>query len=164
MLLGSICTRSCIAGFIACVLITAAVAFHSFRHPYNNWDEIGYVGSAISWSVASPQDVQTRTFAYLREALPDTVFRQDISDQNRYRSSVYRDATTFSLQYPFYKVKALYVVPIWLSWKFGFNPLRATSVISTIAAACLGLIVSAILVRRLGLIAVVAYSVILILG
>jgi hypothetical protein len=152
-----------IIGFTICMLLTAYVAFHSWIKPYNNWDEVGYVGSAISWSAKSSADAQMLTFAYLRQAIPDIAFRDNTSGL-AYRSAVYNDPSVFALQLPIYKVKIFYVALTWLGWKLGFNPVRVTAVISVLVTAILGGIVATILVRRIGLWAVIVYPVVLILG
>jgi hypothetical protein len=153
-----------IIGFGLCALMTGVMVYHSYRKPYNNWDEIGYVGSAISWSVKSPIEAQKLTFRFLREATSESSFSEN-TNISQYRKAVYHDPSVFALQLPFYKVKAGYVALVWLSWKLGVNPVRATSAISALAAGCLGLIVAAILVRALGGGAgVVVYPLVLVLG
>jgi hypothetical protein len=154
--------NSTILQFAVCLLITAVMVLHSYAKPFNNWDEIGYVGSAISWSARSPLEAQRLTFHSLRDATSDSDFRE--LTNGSYRSAVYHDASTFALQLPFYEIKPVYVALVWVSWKLGSNPARATSAISAAAAGCLGLIIASILVRDLGWVGVIVYPLILVLG
>jgi hypothetical protein len=155
--------RGRIGGLFVCAVITVVMVLRSYKNPHNNWDEVCYVGSALSWSLKPPAEAQKATYQALREATSARAFTDDTTGP--YRNAVYRDANSFALQLPFYQLKPAYVGLIWLSWKMGFNPVRATSVISAVTAGCLGLMVAAILTRSLGGFAgAMVYPVVLVLA
>lgn len=147
---------------LACVIITVLMVAACYRTRLNNWDELGYTGGAISWSVKSPAKAQKLTYAYAKQATTKEQF--DALIAGPYGKAVYHDPTTFALQHPIYDVKPLYVALVWVGWKLGFNPIRVTDVISAVAAGCLGLIVAWILIQEAGLAGFIAYPFVLFAG
>ncbi len=147
---------------LVCVVMTGAMVAACYKTNSNNWDELGYTGAAISWSVKSPAKAQKQTYEYAKQATTKKQF--DVLTGNAYFKAVYQDPTTFALQHPIYNVKPLFVALVWVGWKLGFNPVRVTKAVSAAAAGCLGLIIAWILIQEAGLAGFIAYPFVLFAG
>ena len=131
---------------LALTLLTAlAVLAIGLKHPYNNWDEIGYVAVALSTEGHHGASLNEATYSSLRNAVDTATFDQLI--QGDYRATVFHDPTSLQQQLPFYSIRVLYIQSLKVVHALGFDYPEATHVVSATFAALSVLLLGALCVR-----------------
>ena len=96
----------------------------SVLKPMHNWDMIGYIGAAKSFSESDMVALHASTYALVRQAVSDARYVELASPPHAQRYAAYRraissDPTAFAEQLPFYQVRPVYTGAIYLLDKLG---------------------------------------------
>lgn len=123
-------------------LLLGVLAVHALLRPAYNWDMLGYIGVAEAVETRDPAEVQRRTYAAAKAAVPPAAYRDlvgaagdgspDVGGRNRYRQVVAADPEAFRQQLPFYAVKPLYPALIYGLTKAGLNPVDASVLLAVL--------------------------------
>jgi hypothetical protein len=131
-------------------LVAAAVllsAFRAARAPAWNFDVLGYVSAALSWSGASAKAVHSEAYRTLEAGLPAEAF-EALTSASEYRQALHANPDYLATQVPFYANKPGYVAVLWVLSRAGLALPRATQVVSIGAYLGLAALIFAWVKRR----------------
>lgn len=120
-------------------------AYQGWKSPYYTWDVLPYVGSAYSLTVLSDSVVHKKTYSIAKATLPVGVYNEFTKSlwqgtenstdiMGSYHANMAQNPSDFAQQFPFYKVKPLYVGFLYLAILVNINPFYAAVMISIIAS------------------------------
>jgi len=89
-------------------------------NPYPIWDMLGYAASVYSLKGFTPEHIHTTVYTGLRENV-DIATYLALTESSSYRLTMSSDAQAFYQQIPFYKMRVLYVVMLFVSDSLGFD-------------------------------------------
>jgi hypothetical protein len=101
--------------------------------PAFNWDVIAYVASAKAFETADIQKIHSFTYEHVRKVLPPSQFKELVNANDDYCSTMEKDAAAFYEQLPFYRIRLLYVIIVFLLYKAGLDIVFATYFVSGIS-------------------------------
>jgi hypothetical protein len=122
-------TRILVPFYVAVVLL---VAIRAAMTPAWNFDVVGYVAAAVSWSESDPRKIHDRTYQELKHAAPPRAY-QDITASSSYRRALSERAEYLATQIPFYTNKPGYVLLLTVFAKLNLGLAKATYSISVAA-------------------------------
>ena len=111
-----------------------------YLKPECNWDMVPYAALALSVEDQNPTAVHTRTYDLIRKDISANKFAQLIDSTDRYRDAAFKDPDFLSAQYPFYRLKPLYIATVYIAWKAGVPVAHATVLPSVIAFLATGML------------------------
>jgi hypothetical protein len=112
--------------------------------PYYNWDLIAYMGVVNTQVEQTPEAAHAVTFAELRERLPPAHYNGLTGQNTRapgfpaFKSAISTNPDYFAQQLPFYSVKPLYPMLMYLLSRLGMDLVTASVFISKAAYLLLG--------------------------
>lgn len=116
--------------FIAAVL---AIIFIGLNYPRYNWDMIGYIASAKAFEESDPQIIKQFTYEQLKGHVAEHKYHAltgQTGQWKEFRSEVFESAEVLQEQLPFYQIRPVYNLLIYLAYKIGVNIAFATHLIS----------------------------------
>jgi hypothetical protein len=120
----------------------------SLLRPGLNWDVFGYVAAVRALETSDARDIHTFAYETVRASVPEAEFlAMAPPDGSGYKSTMRHNPAAFAEQLPHYRLRLLYVGPLFLLYKAGVNLVFATYLISGLAV-CAGLWVGFMIVRR----------------
>jgi hypothetical protein len=128
----------CAAGYIL---------FIGLLSPFNNWDLIGYIASALSNSGQTGIALHDATYAELQKAIPPDQFDL-LTGSSAYVRGVFQDPEALEQQLPFYRIRSLYILGLQLVSLVTHSLAQASHVISAVSATALALVTAAQLSSR----------------
>ena len=126
------------------LVFTTLVFLFSMFNSIPFWDMLGYAASVLSFSQSDTVSIHASVFADLRDNVSPVVY-QTLTNGSDYRSVMSADPEAFSQQIPYYKIRILYVLVLWMLTKIGFGIYGAIHVASAVFSC------SALLVIYFGL-------------
>lgn len=121
---------------LAYVWFFAAYAHHNLNYPTLNWDMLGYVGAVESHLYVDPNVIYSQAMEEVHKGITDEQFK-NISTYN----PLSNNAKAFNQQLPFYKVKPLYNMGIWVLNKYyGMTMVDATYTLSVAGFILFGIL------------------------
>jgi hypothetical protein len=136
--MGSRSTRS--IGLAAAALLFVLLSNLSMAaEPLYNWDLIPYMGVVYSHVEQTPEAAHAATFSELRRRVPPGQY-SDLTGGTggAFRSAIARNPDHFAQQLPFYSVKPLYPILMYLLSKLGMDLVTASIFLSQAAYLLLG--------------------------
>jgi hypothetical protein len=121
----------------AALVITAAA--YSVYHPSYNWDVLPYTASVYSLESNDTAAIHKNTFDALKNKVDAKTYIQ-LTTGSEYREAMATCAKCFMEQLPFYRIKALYVLMVYVLYKTGVNVVSATVLVSAISYILINLI------------------------
>jgi hypothetical protein len=121
------------SAWLAYVFCISLVAFYSLKKPEYNWDMLGYMATVISMENKNIDEIHRMTYESARENIPAAAYHRLIDSSNAYRKKMNENAADFYKQLPFYIVKPLYNVSVFLFYKAGVS-LPASTVLPSVIA------------------------------
>src|SRR5438067_12264910 len=112
------------------VLIAVLVFLIGVKHPYYNWDVVGYVAAAYYEDGLRGEVLRDRTYDTLRNEVDKTKFEHLI--EGPYRQTVFEDTRALEQQVPFYSVKIIYVELVRAAGRTGLSYAQGTFWISAL--------------------------------
>jgi len=88
--------------------------------PYPIWDMLGYAASVYSVKDLTAEQIHTTVYTGLRDNV-DLATYLALTESNSYRLTMSLDAQAFNQQIPFYKIRVLYIVMLFVADSFGFD-------------------------------------------
>ena len=129
-------SRRPVARFIAlCLLSALLLANLWWAKPHFNWDLIGYVGAAYSFTSRDAESIHGATFTDIAQNVPAETYAA-LTTGSPFRSAIAEDPKRFAQQLPFYSGKPVYPALMRLGAEFGYS-LTAVSAVIPQAAYCL---------------------------
>ncbi len=124
--------------FIYSIFILLAGAY-SFLRPEYNWDILPYIASAYSLETHDTAAIHDKAYSEIKNRVSEKKYAELTS------SSIYRDSMTscskcFAEQLPFYKIKVLYVLLIYILYKTGINIVSAAVLVPAVSYILLNFI------------------------
>ncbi len=119
------------------ILVILFISFTTFISIYSiikadyNWDIIGYIGSVYSLENSDTNSVHQKTYESIKNALTEDNFKR-LTTNNKYREDLTICAKCFYQTLPFYKIKPLYILLIYLFHKLNINIVLSPLLISAI--------------------------------
>lgn len=112
------------------ILVSSFVLFfHSINTVEQNWDMLGYAGSAVSIEESDVSLIHDYVYQEFKAYSTEEEFKHLTSEHN-YQKVMFQDEDAFNQQIPFYKIRILYVLLILGFTKLGFNIFIASHVLS----------------------------------
>ncbi len=108
--------------------------FYSINSPQQNWDMLGYAGSAVSIENSDTSYVHNYIYQELKLYATDKEF-EDLTTKSYYQKVMSQDDNAFNQQIPFYKIRIIYVLLILGLMKLGFNIFIASHILSATLVA-----------------------------
>jgi hypothetical protein len=102
----------------AAIVLMAGV--YSFCRPANNWDILPYVGAVYSMESGDTNIVHSKAFETVKNNVDSKTYGL-LTTGSAYREAMLSCAKCFYEQFPFYKIKALYLLTAYLIYKLGVN-------------------------------------------
>ena len=125
--------------------------------PVLNWDLLAYVGVVKSWSLHSAPAIQAAAYGDVHRFAVTHGFRQAwqalISPAIPYRHEVATDPVAFVKQLPFYRIRPLYLLLLWLLSQATASVSAAAVAVSAGSLLMSALVLSMFAGRRLGSVA-----------
>jgi hypothetical protein len=94
-----------------------------------NWDMLGYVGSAVSIEKSDVSYIHNYVYQEFKAYSTDEEFKH-LTSKHNYQKVMFQDEDAFNQQIPFYKIRILYVLLILGLTKLGFNIFLASHILS----------------------------------
>ena len=143
-----------VIGGIAAIGLTVSIALFM---PILNWDLLAYVGVVKSWGLHSAPAIQAAAYGDVHRfavthGLP-RAWDDLISPANPYRSRVATNPVAFMRQLPFYRIRPLYLLLLWLVSRFTATVSAAAVTVSAMSLLFSALVLSVFAGRRLGSVA-----------
>ncbi|MYC15318.1 MAG: hypothetical protein F4Y39_16475 [Gemmatimonadetes bacterium] len=113
------------------LLFSGLIFWHSVSNPQYNWDMIGYVASAFSYEIDDAGQLQRTVYTLLKQTVPEEAYK-DLT-HGRHRHARAYDPESLKQHLPFYQIRIVYVLTIYVSYKLGLNPFIASYLISAIS-------------------------------
>lgn len=135
-----------VAGLIGLAAVVTVQLVDAATSPRWNWDLVGYVACAFELTTPDVEAVQRETLLAIERELPAEV-ATELRAGDDYRVAVSTDVESFSQQLPFYRIRPLYTGLLAGAMALGIAPVRATLIVSLVAAT-LTVIVILITLRR----------------
>lgn len=126
----------------------------ALRHPWNNWDMIGYAGVVAAPTARDPVALHTAVFADLRAWATPRAWRS-LTDSDDFRRTVAADPVSLQELLPFYRNKPLYTGVVRAMVAAGMDVYAALHLLSALCGA-LGLWMIAVAYPRMPLAAMLA--------
>lgn len=120
----------------------AALAVLAVQRPLHNWDMIGYVAAARSYTTPEPERIRTEVYDLLARSVPAE--RYDVLTRGEVRHARATDPESLGQFLPLYRIRVAYVATVLGLWELGVNPFLATRLVSAVCAA-LAIVVLALL-------------------
>lgn len=121
--------------FVAPFLLYFCVALVSIGlsvyRPFHNWDMIMYIAAAKSFEEKDVVALHNFTYDQLKESVSKSEF--DALTKGDYRYTVFQDPQAFAEQLPFYQIRPVYILMVYLLYKMGLPIAFSTHFISGIA-------------------------------
>jgi len=125
-------------------IFLAVTLFVGWTSPSYNWDVFAYTGCALSLDNNSPTYIHEKAYSLGKEVLPagfyetQTVPMWTESEKftglmGDFNKSTATNAGSFFQQLPFYFVKPLFIILLFLGYKIGINPIHSMLLISSLA-------------------------------
>lgn len=108
------------------------LALHAINHPKYNWDMLGYVASAKTYSTDNHEYIHEYTYGGLSATLPERKVQHLVDGGIPYNQEMARNADAFNKQLPFYQIRVAYNSILASLISIGINPYFATHLIATI--------------------------------
>jgi hypothetical protein len=101
-------------GRLSIVVVSALpVLLLGARHPYNNWDMLGYVAAAYHADGLRGQQLLERTYADVRQHVDAASYAELLAGNDpEYRRVVASDPSALEEQLPFYSIRVAYVASL----------------------------------------------------
>lgn len=114
------------------IVASSLVLFlYSVNTPRQNWDMLGYAGSAVSMENSDAGYIHNYIYQDLKAYATDKEFKE-LTAKNNYRKAMYQDKDAFNQQIPFYKIRIIFAFLILGLAKLGFNVFIASHILSAI--------------------------------
>ena len=113
------------------LLFSGLILWYSVRDPQYNWDMIGYVASAFSYEIDDAGQLQRKVYTLLKQTVPEETYR-DLTRGHQRQTRAY-DPESLKQYLPFYQIRVVYVLVIYVSYKLGLNPFIVSYLISAIS-------------------------------
>ncbi|MEE9423824.1 MAG: hypothetical protein V3V18_02460 [Methylococcales bacterium] len=112
------------------IIVTSLVLFlHGVNTVEQNWDMLGYVGSAVSIEEADVSYMHNYVYQEFRAYSTDEEF-ENLTNTYNYRKVMFQDQDAFNQQIPFYKMRIIFVFLILGLSKLGFNMFMVSHMLS----------------------------------
>jgi hypothetical protein len=125
--------------WLAYIFCISLVAFYSIKKPEYNWDMLGYMALVLRMENKNIDEIHRMTYENARENIPAESYQRLTDSSNAYRKKMKEHATEFYQQLPFYIVKPLYIVSVYLFYKAGVSLPRSTVLPSVLSYFVIGI-------------------------
>ena len=125
----------------AVLLFTIFFNISSAGTDFFDWDIVPYIGVVFTVTEDSTEAAHAKTYAEIKKGVSPSKYKFLIGEgtvRTDYLADVARDPESFSQQLPFYSVKPLYPLLIYLLNRLGINVVTASLLISQIAYLLIG--------------------------
>jgi hypothetical protein len=127
------------------ILFIVLIMGMGWIHPWHTWDLLGYIGSSMSIENNDITTIHQRTYAVAAKYLPQKEFEEQTTAATDWIGAAYRidmakDAGHFAEQFPYFKVKPLYLFTLYGLMKAGIDPVHADVLISCLSCGLICLI------------------------
>jgi hypothetical protein len=143
----------CTGVIVACCLFAP---LSGLVWPQYNWDMLAYIGIVQSWHSADPALIHDAAYAdaghFAALWALQKPFAQLIDPASPYRHAMATDPHAFMAQFPFYRLRPLYLVLLELISHLTGSVAAATIVVSTVATLAVNTLVATFAMRRAGLV------------
>ncbi len=150
---GRLVRLACLGAIAACCLFAP---ISGLIWPQYNWDMLAYIGIVTSWHSADPAAIQQAAYADARHFADawalQKPFAQLVDPASPYRHAMATDPQAFLAQFPFYRLRPLYLLLLDLIAHVTGSIAAATLVVSTTATLALNALVAVFAIRRTGLV------------
>ncbi|HEY0434058.1 MAG TPA: hypothetical protein VGC95_09310, partial [Chitinophagaceae bacterium] len=124
-----------IVSFIVYGSIVLLMAVYCYLRPLYNWDALPYGYIVLSMQGRSAGSAHREVYKTLDRQVPPLPARALADSSNKYRWKMAADPEAFRAQLPFYTVKPLYLLTIYLSFVAGLPLFDAVHLASVVAFA-----------------------------
>ena len=105
---------------------------------------LGYVATVLAMDQSDPQIIHDQTYEHVRGNVPAETYNQFVDGQaDPFRAAMAVDAGGFVQLIPYYKIRPLYNLLVYLLHKMGLSIVQATMVVSAASYAILGTLIFA---------------------
>jgi hypothetical protein len=137
--------QSWLAHIFFALFISMTIAI-GWAHPLYSWDLLDYIGTALSFGSNNITAIHQQSYAAAVKYLPTKEFEdfttKSTDESNaEYRADLTQNAEHFAEQFPYMRVKPLYVFTLYALIKAGIDPVHADVLISCISCAFLSLLI-----------------------
>lgn len=133
---------------LAYALFFALVVFGAaLQRPEHNWDMIGYVASIAAAGGLEGEALRAATYADVEASTSARKFAA-LTGGEGYRGRVYRDPVSLEQQLPFYRIRTLYLLLVWIASAFTSTLSHATVLVSALSGGAILLLACLALWRR----------------
>jgi hypothetical protein len=123
--------------------------------PQYNWDMLAYIGIVRSWHSADPAFIHDGAYADAQHFASIWALQKPfallVDPTSPYRHAMATDPLAFIAQFPFYRLRPLYLLLLDLLSHLTGSVAAATLVVSTSATLAVNALVAAFAIRRVGL-------------
>jgi hypothetical protein len=151
---GGLMRLTCMAVIAACCLFAP---LSGLIWPQYNWDMLAYIGIVKSWHSADPTVIHNAAYADAQHFAASWAlqkpYAQLIDPNSAYRHAMATDPQAFLAQFPFYRLRPLYLLLLDLLSHVTGSVAAATLLVSTAATLGLNALVATFALRRAGLVA-----------
>lgn len=124
---------------LAYVAFIAAFSVWIVLRPIPRWDLLGYAAAALSWETQDAQTIHKKAYDNVRAHLSPEQY-QKLAASEPYRRDMARDARLYAQQIPFYSIRPLYVLPLYLLHKSGVDFVHSATLVSALSYFAIGLL------------------------
>ena len=117
-----------------------ALFFYALNSPTQNWDILGYSASVISMENTDADFIHNYVYEEFKAYATDDEFRKLTEADGKGTGVMFLDANAFNQQIPYYKIRILFVLLIFVLVKMGINIYLACHIVAA-ATTCIGMIV-----------------------
>lgn len=104
----------------------------SFIKPEFNFDGLAYIGIIHSISETNDKIIHKKTYDEYKRVTPKETFKL-LTKGDTYRTSLYKNPKYFVSQFPFYTIKPLYLLLVYIVNKIGINIIYSTITVSILS-------------------------------
>jgi hypothetical protein len=123
--------------FLLLLTLTIALAFK----PGYNWDMLPYMAITEKIDGVKPFDkIHADVYSNAKKNLSSKRYHSLTDTANAYRKKMFEDADAFQTQLPFFNIKPLYLISVYIFYKLGAALTYATIIPSLIAFLCMNVL------------------------
>lgn len=112
-------------------VLIAMLAGLCLLKPTYNWDLLGYMGSALSWSESNPERLHSEVYEEAASEIPSAQFLA--LTQGSYRADMAHSPTDYDQQLPFYAVRPIYTGLMAFLHRLGLSLVHSAYTISALS-------------------------------
>lgn len=126
--------------FLIFLLIICVAVAVCLKKPHYNWDILGYVAVALSTETNDPRVLHARSYETVKEVIPPDAYADLVDPAVPFREKMASDPEAFRQVVPYYRIRPLYNLAVWLLYKAGANAASVTVWVSVVAYGVLALL------------------------